>query len=245
MDRAIYTAMSAATQTMKAQTVHANNLANVNTTGFQRDFVSAQTRYVEAGGTLNSRATSTAVSMETDFSVGALQETGRDLDVAVEGKGYIAVIAKDGSEAYTRAGGLQVDPLGQLLTDRGLPVLGNGGPIVIPPSAKTEIGKDGTISIRPLGQGSEALATVDRIKLVRTEPGEMRKRTDGLMQPRSGEALPPEPSVRVQSGYLEASNVNAVESMTEILSLSRQFEMQIKMMNTVDKNTETASSLLR
>jgi flagellar basal-body rod protein FlgF len=245
MDRAIYTAMSAATQTMKAQTVHANNLANVNTNGFQRDFVTAQSRYVEADGTLNSRATSTAISMETDFSVGALQETGRDLDLAIAGKGFIAVVAKDGSEAYTRAGSLQIDSLGRLLNDQGLQVLGSGGPIVVPPSAKTEIGKDGTISIRPLGQGGEALATVERIKLVRGEPAEMHKRKDGLMEARSGALLEADPGVRVQSGYLEASNVNAVESMTEILALSRQFEMQVKMMNTVDKNTETASTLLR
>ncbi len=245
MDRAIYTAMAGAKQTMESQTVHANNLANVSKTGFQSDFVTAQSRYIQADGMQHSRATTAAIATETDFSVGALQETGRDLDIAIEGEGYIAVIAKDGSEAYTRAGDLNVNIYGQLVTQQGLQVLGNVGPITIPPAAKTEIGVDGSISIRPLGQGPEAMATVDRIKLVKPEGGSMDKRVDGLMQSKDGNTLVADPQTRVASGFLESSNVNAVSAMTEILSLSRQFELQVKVIKSVDSNSESVMRLLR
>lgn len=244
MDKALFTAMSGAKQTMQAQTVHANNLANISTTGFQRDFVTAQSRYVHADYAQPSRAMALTATPATDFSLGALQETGRDLDVALEGEGFIAVIAKDGTEAYTRAGNLRVDSLGQLTTGNGLPVLGNGAPIAIPPAEKVEIGVDGTISIRALGQGPDALATVDRIKLVRANANELQKRTDGLLQAKDGNPLDPNANARVVAGYLETSNVNAVEAMTEVLALSRQFELQVKFLHKVDQNTEAATRLL-
>ncbi|MFK7731993.1 MAG: flagellar basal-body rod protein FlgF [Pseudomonadales bacterium] len=244
MDRAIYTVMAGARQTMDAQTVHANNLANVSTVGFRKDFAAAQSRYVHADGTQDSRVTTSMLANETDFSAGALQETGRDLDVAIEGNGFIAVIAKDGSEAYTRAGDLHLNTLGQLTTREGLLVLGNGGPIAIPPAEKIEIGDDGGISIRSLGQGPETLSTVDRIRLVSPEGKDIKKREDGLFEARDGAPLPVDPTLGVVSGNLETSNVNAVEAMTEVLSLSRQFELQLKILTTVDTTTEAATRLL-
>ena len=245
MDRAIYTVMAGARQTMDAQAVHANNLANVSTTGFRKDFVDASSRYLTSDGAQGSRVTTTTVANETDFSAGALQETGRELDVAIEGKGFIAVIAKDGSEAYTRSGELHVNTLGQLITRAGLPVLGNGGPISIPPAEKIEIGSDGGISVRALGQSADTLSTVDRIKLVGgNEEVGMTKRADGLFESKSGDLLAPDPTVSVVSGNLEASNVNAVEAMTEVLALSRHFELQLKILSTVETNTESATRLL-
>ncbi len=244
MDRAIYTVMAGARQTMDAQTVHANNLANISTTGFRRDFVAAESRYVNADGMLNSRATAATVANETDFSVGALQETGRDLDVAIEGKGFIAVIARDGSEAYTRAGDLQITSLGQLTTREGLPVLGNGGPIAIPPAQKIEIGRDGGISVRALGQGPETLALVDRIKLVSDSETGMKKREDGLFSPKEGGELARDPFVSVVTGRLESSNVNAVEAITQVLGLSKQFELQLNVLKKIDTNSESATRLL-
>ncbi|MEM8499678.1 MAG: flagellar basal-body rod protein FlgF [Pseudomonadota bacterium] len=244
MDRAIYTVMAGARQTMDAQTVQANNLANVSTVGFRKDFAAAQSRYIQADGTQDSRVTATMLANETDFSTGALQETGRDLDVAIEGNGFFAVIAKDGSEAYTRAGDLSLNTLGQLTTRDGLPVLGNGGPIAIPPAQKIDIGKDGGISVRGLGQDSATLSVVDRIRLVSPAEQGMKKRADGLFESSDGLPLPPDPSISVVSGNLESSNVNAVEVMTEVLSLSRQFEMQLKILSTVDSTTESATRLL-
>lgn len=244
MDKALFTAMSGAKQTMQAQTVHANNLANISTTGFQRDFVTAQSRYVHADYAQPSRAVALSTTPATDFSVGALQETGRELDVAIQGEGFIAVIARDGTEAYTRAGNLRLDSLGQLTTGNGLPVLGNGAPIAIPPAEKVEIGADGTISIRALGQAPDALATVDRIKLVKANANELQKRSDGLLQATNGGPLNPDAGVRVAAGYLETSNVNAVAAMTEVLALSRQFELQVKFLHKVDQNSEAATRLL-
>lgn len=244
MDKAIYTVMAGARQIMDAQTVHANNLANATTVGFRKDFVAAQSRYIHVDGTHDSRVTTTTLANETDFSAGALRETGRDLDVAIEGEGFIAVLATDGSEAYTRAGDLHIDTLGQLITRDGLPVLGSGGPIAIPPAQKIDIGRDGGISVRALGQGSETLSVVDRIKLVSPDDRPMRKREDGLFEARDDAPLQVDPTIRLVSGSLETSNVNAVESMTEVLGLSRQFELQLKILTTVDTTTESASRLL-
>ena len=147
-------------------------------------------------------------------------------------------------EAYTREGNLRINALGQLLTGKGLPVLGNGGPIAIPPAAKVEIGDDGSITIRPLGQGPETLATVDRIKLVDANHATMEKRSDGLIHSRTGK-LTASSDVQLVSGSLEGSNVNAVESLTEILVLARQYEMHAKMMRSVEENGEAAARLLQ
>ncbi len=244
MDKALYIAMSGAKQNMIAQAVHANNLANVATDGFRRDFVQARSMGVYAEEGLPTRAYAMMERPGTDFSAGQLHETGRDLDVAIRGSGWIAVQAPDGSEAYTRDGNLRINSLGQLLTGKGLPVLGNGGPISIPPAAKVEIGDDGSITIRPLGQGPETLATVDRIKLVEANHTTMEKRSDGLIHSRTGK-LTASSDVQLVSGSLEGSNVNAVESLTEILELARQYEMHVKMMRSVEKNGEAAARVLQ
>ncbi|WP_156494879.1 flagellar basal body rod protein FlgF, partial [Oleiphilus sp. HI0128] len=150
MDKALYIAMSGAKQNMLAQRAHANNLANINTTAFKEDF--AQARAMPVFGEHHpSRAYALTERPGTNFEAGPLNQTGNPLDVAVKGDGWIAVQAADGSEAYTRAGDLQVDVNGQLRAGIGLPVLGNGGPIVLPPSATVEIGADGTVSVLPLG----------------------------------------------------------------------------------------------
>jgi flagellar basal-body rod protein FlgF len=245
VDRAIYTSMTGAKHNTVAQTVHANNLANVSTDGFRRDYVAARSMGVYYGDGFPTRAHALAERPATDFSIGSMRETGRDLDVAVRGKGWIAVQAADGSEAYTRAGNLQLTPTGQLLTGSGLPVLGNGGPIALPEASKVEIGADGTITVRAKGQGSEALVQVDRIRLVNPDDGQMEKREDGLVYFRDGPRAPLDAAVRVASGFLEGSNVNAVEALTEMLSLARQYEMQVKLMKTVDENTESAARLLQ
>jgi flagellar basal-body rod protein FlgF len=244
MDRALYISMSGAKENTLAQTVHANNLANVNTDGFRRDFAQARSMGLYYGDGLPTRAYALTERPATDFSYGALRETGRDLDVAVQGQGWIAVQAPDGREALTRLGDLRIDPLGQLRTGSGLPVLGNDGPIAVPPAQKVEIGIDGSLSIQPLGQGAETLAQIDRIKLVNPPLEELEKGRDGLIAYRQGTA-PADPTVRLGSGFLETSNVNAVEAMTEMLTLARQFELHVKMMQTVDQNVESAARVLQ
>lgn len=245
MDRAIYTSMTGAKHNAIAQTVHANNLANVSTEGFRRDYVAARSMGVYYGDGLPTRVHALTERPATDFTIGALRETGRDLDVAVRGEGWIAVRAPDGREAYTRAGNLQITPAGQLLTGNGLPIIGNRGPIAIPQSAKVEIGGDGTVTVRPLGQGPESLADIDRIRLVNPPQADLEKLEDGLILYRGGRRAPVDPNVRLTSGFLEGSNVNSVEALTEMLSLARQYEMQVKLIKTVDENTEAAARLLQ
>ncbi|MBC9250402.1 flagellar basal-body rod protein FlgF [Pseudomonas alcaligenes] len=245
MDKMLYVSMTGASQNTMAQRAHANNLANISTSGFRRDFEQARSMPV-FGETFPARVFAMSERPGTDFTPGSLQETGRDMDVAIDGQGWIAVQSADGSEAYVRTASLQIDSLGQLRTGNGLPVLGNGGPIAIPPEQKVEIGQDGTISIRALGESPSTMAEVDRIKLVNPDPKTLEKGLDGLIrvkdaqQPAAADA-----NVRVTSGFIEASNVNAVEEMTAILSLSRQFELHVKMMHTAEEDATAMARVMQ
>ena len=244
MDKMLYISMTGASQNTLAQRAHANNLANISTTGFRRDYEQARSMPV-FGDSYPARVYAMTERPATDFTPGSLQETGRDMDVAVDGQGWIAVQAADGSEAYVRTASLQIDALGQLRAGNGLPVLGNGGPISVPPEQKIEIGKDGTISIRALGEGPSVIAEVDRLKLVRPDPAQLEKQTDGMIHFKGTGQVQADANVQVSSGFLQASNVNAVEEMTAILSLSRQFELHVKMMRTAEDNDTAMARVLQ
>ena len=244
MDRLLYVSMTGASHNAKAQAMHSHNLANARTTGFRADLAQARSMQV-FGEHFPSRAYSLTENPGTDFRPGSLIETGRELDVELEGQGFISVEGPNLEEAFTRAGDFFVDELGNLKTGTGIPVLGDGGPIVIPPFEKVEIGSDGTVSIRGQGQSPEALTQVNRIKLVNPDPDLLAKGADGLFRRKDGLIELVAPEVRVSSGFLETSNVNAVSEMTNILALSRQFEIQIKMMKTAEENDQTAARLLQ
>ncbi|MGA4529977.1 flagellar basal body rod protein FlgF [Ectopseudomonas chengduensis] len=244
MDKMLYVAMTGAQNNTLGLRAHANNLANVSTSGFRRDFEQARSMPL-FGETFPARVYAMSERPATDFRAGSLQETGRDLDVAIGGKGWIAVQAPDGSEAYVRTASLNIDALGVLRTGNGLPVMGNAGPIAVPPEQKVEIGQDGTISIRALGENPNVLAEVDRIKLVNPDPKSMEKGTDGLIRVKGQPEIEADATVQVTSGFLEASNVNAVEEMTAILSLSRQFELSVKMMRTAEDNSSAMARVLQ
>ena len=244
MDKMLYVAMTGAQNNTLGLRAHANNLANVSTSGFRRDFEQARSMPL-FGETFPARVFAMSERPGTDFRPGSLQETGRDLDVAVGGKGWIAVQAADGSEAYVRTASLNIDALGVLRTGNGLPVIGNAGPIAVPPEQKVEIGQDGTISIRALGEDPNVLAEVDRIKLVNPDPKTMEKGTDGLIRVKGQPEVAADATVQVTSGFLEASNVNAVEEMTAMLSLSRQFELSVKMMRTAEDNSSAMARVLQ
>lgn len=245
MDKLLYVAMTGASQNEMAQRAHANNLANVSTSGFRKDLEQARSMQV-FGETMPSRVYSMSERPATDFTPGALQETGRDLDVAIQGPGFVAVQDPSGKEAYVRTSSLQIDPLGMLRTGSGMPVLGNGGPIAMPPASKVEIGQDGSITIRGSGQAANALAQVDRIKLVNPDTKQMEKGLDGLLHMKQGQAAPPmDANVSLVSGFVESSNVNAAEEMTSILSLSRQFELQVKMMRSAEDNDAALAKVLQ
>ena len=243
MDKYLYVAMTGASQNALAQKAHANNLANISTNGFQRDLEQARSMPV-FGDSFPARAFALTERPATDFSPGALVETGRDLDVAVSGDGWLAVQAPDGSEAYVRTASTNVDALGILRAGNGMPIMGNGGPIAVPPQQQIEVGEDGTISIRAQGEGPRVMAQVDRIKLVQPDLKTMSKGLDGLIHTNDGQPAPADANVRVTSGFLEASNVNAVDEMTSVLALSKQFELHIKMMNTAKEDDQAMTRVL-
>jgi flagellar basal-body rod protein FlgF len=244
MDRMLYISMNAAQQTMLSQAANSNNLANVNTTGFRADFEQFRSQPVFGEG-LPTRVYSMSERPATDYQQGSVQSTGRELDVSIQGDGFLAVQGKDGREGYTRAGDLQITASGQLVTGTGLAVMGEGGPIAIPPAEKIEIGSDGTISIRPIGGDANALAVLDRIKLVKPELNNVFKDSDGLMRMQDGTDAPLDATVTVASGTLEGSNVNAVSALVNMIELQRQYEMQVKMMKSADDNGAASARLLQ
>lgn len=243
MDRMLYVAMSGAKQTMLAQTANSHNLANANTNGFRADLATFRSMPVYGPGE-PSRVYAMTESAGVDTTNGAINPTGRDLDIAIKGEGWIAVQAPDGSEAYTRVGNLRIEDGGILKTGSGLSVLGNGGPIALPPAEKVEIGNDGTVSIRGIGQSASTLTVLDRIKLVRINGDELTKGKDGLLRLRDGSSAAADATVGIVSGALETSNVNTVDAMVKLISLARQYETQVKMMKTAEETDNAATQLL-
>jgi flagellar basal-body rod protein FlgF len=243
MDRFLYLAMSGAKETAYAQSINNHNLANANTTGFRQALAYAYTAPVR-GPVYDSRDYVQVGNQVLDLCPGTLQSTGRDLDVAIQDEGFLVVQTEDGGEAYTRAGNLQIDATGVLRNERGLAVLGDGGPITIPEYESLHIGTDGTITIRPAGAEPNALAAVDRLRLVNPDPQNLLRGEDGLIRAQDGELAVPDAEVRVVSGMLETSNVNTVASLTRMIELSRAFETHIKMMETASSNEKNHNRLL-
>ena len=244
MDKMLYTALNSARQATQAQAAIAHNLANVNTSGFKSQLNTFTSWHVSGPG-YNSRVMGVQDADDIDLKPGTLSTTDRELDVAVNGDGFIAVQTKDGTEAYTRAGDLRVDSLGRLTTRTGFAVLGNGGPIALPPAEKIEIGLDGSISVVPVGQTPETLVVADRIKLVNPDLKTLTKNADGLLQTTGGAVLPADAKVQLESGVLEGSNVNAVGQMIQLITNARNFETSVKLMNEAKTTDEASASLLR
>ena len=182
--------------------------------------------------------------MGSDASTGSLQQTGRDLDVAVNGSGWIAVQGNDGREAYTRAGDLRIDNSGALLTGAGRQVLGDGGPLIVPPHTSVTIGGDGSVSIVPLGQSASTMSTVGRIKLVNPPAATLQRGADGLFRQSDGSDAPPDAAVKLQSGSIESSNVSVAEAMTQMIELARRFDLQVKTIRTAEEDAAASTRLL-
>jgi len=242
MDRMIYVAMSGAKSMMQRQDVISNNLANISTPGFRAETVAFRVAPVQGDG-LPTRAFSAESTPGADFTPGVITTTGRPLDVAVTGSGWLAVQGSDGTEAYTRNGGLQLNDQGVLQTQNGLQVLGDGGPIAVPAGNSVSIAADGTVSAVPL-TGAKTPTSLGRLKLVNPPTADLTRGADGLFRTKSGAAADADPAVRVASGAIEGSNVNAIEAMTGMISLARQFEMQMKLLQTAESNARKGSSVL-
>jgi flagellar basal-body rod protein FlgF len=242
MDRMVYVAMTGAKQLMQAQALVANNLANVSTTGFRADLARFAAEPVRGPG-YPSRVNTVAAGLGFDRSHGTLVQTGSVLDVAIEGDGWLAVQARDGSEAYTRGGSLNVNALGQLTTERGELVLGDNGPLSVPPYTQIAMARDGTVSIVPQGQGPETLAQVGRLKLVNPDPKRLEKRPDGLVSVKDRGTVQADANVRLVSGATETSNVNVAGTLVDMIEYARQFDLAVRMMQTADQDATRAASL--
>jgi flagellar basal-body rod protein FlgF len=238
----VYVAMTGAKQLMHAQGLVSHNLANVSTTGFRADLARFEARPVQGPG-YASRVNTVASGLGFDRSQGTLVQTGGELDVAIDGDGWLAVQARDGSEAYTRGGSLKVNALGLLENERGEIVLGDNGPVAIPPYTQIAVAADGTISIVPEGQGPETLAQVGRLKLVNPEVDRLGKRVDGLVEVTDGKPVESDADVRVASGFIETSNVNIASTLVDMIEFQRQFEVAVRMMQAADENASRAASL--
>ncbi|MCX8086975.1 MAG: flagellar basal-body rod protein FlgF [Rhodocyclaceae bacterium] len=248
MDRLIYTAMTGATATLNRQASIAHNLANVTTQGYKAE--EHRLRAVQVlthnnpPAALPTRAFAVDASVYHDFSEGPMNYTGGVYDVAVKGRGWIALAMPDGTEAYTRNGSFEISENGILQTKSGIPVQGDGGPITIPPDSRVAIGVDGTITVVNETGAQNTANAVGRIKLVNPPAAELVRSPDGLFRLASGEAAPQDDLVRLAPGYVENSNVNPVEEMVAMISLARQFEMQMRMITTAEANDRAATQVL-
>ena len=238
MDRMIYLSMSGAKATLQRQDVLAHNLANVSTPGFRAEIAAFRAVPVRGDGA-STRVYALESTPGHSDAPGVVQSTGRALDVAVDGKSWLAVQALDGTEAYTRGGALDLDAEGQLVTRNGLPVLGDGGPISVPANAQLDIGADGTVSAHV---GSPKAQVLGRLKLVTPEAA-LARGDDGLFRSPGGE-LDADPKARVQQGALEGSNVSPVETMVAMIAAARQFEQQMKMLQAAEQKEQAATKLL-
>lgn len=238
MDRMIYLSMSGAKATMQRQDTLANNLANVSTVGFRAELQAFRAVPVQGSGA-STRVYALESTPGYNASAGSISATGRNLDVAMKGDAWLAVQGLDGTEAYTRAGSLDVSADGTMMTHGGLTVLGDGGPIQVPQNSQINIGADGTVSAKGADGKSNAIG---RLKLV-TPEGPLQRGTDGLFRAADGD-LPADPAARLQDGALEGSNVSAVETMVSMISAARQFEAQMKMLQTAEGDEKAAAQLL-
>lgn len=248
MDHAIYTAMGAANAALNRQAVTTNNLANASTTGF-RSQLTAYRAVPVVGPSIATRTLVTESTPYNDDAMGVINQTGRSLDVALPQNGWLAVAMPDGSEGYTRDGNIEVDSEG-LLRVRGNPLIGDGGPITVPPQSEITIAPDGTISALGAGDEPSVLAAVGRLKMVNADIQTLRNGDDGLFHVNNAMAaagqttLPADQNLKLIPGALEGSNVSPVKSMVDMIATARSFEMHMKVISTVDDNEKNANQLL-
>lgn len=243
MDKLVYTAMTGARHILERQASTANNLANANSTGFRAQIDTFRAVPVVSEG-LPTRTFVVDSTAGADFGPGPMQQTGRELDVAVQNRGWLVVQASDGSEAYTRNGGLQINQLGQLQTAAGQLVLGDTGPIAVPPQMRVAIASDGTVGTISTDNAPGPSTVLGRIKLVNPPEQQLVRGADGLFRLQDGSAAAPDAAVKLSAGVLEGSNVSPVDSMVTMISLARQFETQMSLLKNAENNAAKATQIL-
>ncbi len=244
MDKLLYIAMTGARETSLAQANTAHNLANSSTTGFKSDLAQFRAMPVYGDG-LPSRAFAMAERPGHDLSAGGIVSTGNSLDIAIRGDGWLVTQGEQGEELLTRRGDLKISPNGELLNGVNQPIVGDGGPIIIPPFQKIDIAADGTISIRPVGAAANETAIVDRIKMVNPDPKTLIKNKQGLFASTEIQNFDSDINVKLHTGVIESSNVSVVEELTNMIQLSRQFEVQVKLMSSVEERGQALDRLLQ
>ncbi len=244
MDKLVHTSLSALRGAMARQAATANNLANVNTVGFRGEMAAARPLWLR-GDTHQARAFASEEVTGADMRGGTMTETGRDLDIALEGDALLGVQAKNGDEAYTRRGDLQLSDTGLLTNGDGTPVLGEQGPITLPPADKVKVEKDGSIWIVPQGGDPKQPQRIDRLKLASPVGSSIVKGLDGLFRVRDGGVLPTDPTAKLVSGSLEGSNVEATKALVDMMEASRAWETQLKLINTAREMDGAGADLMR
>ena len=244
MDRLIYTSLTAMRGSMSRQTAIANNLANAQTPGFRADIANAQSLWLDGSG-LDARALVSEEVLGADMRAGTVTQTGRDLDIAMQGDALLVVQAKDGEEAYTRRGDLQVAPSGLLTTGDGNPVQGTQGPVTIPPADAITIDQEGRVWIVPQGGDAENPQEVDRLRLATPAGSEIAKGLDGLFRVQGGGVLPADAEATVITGALEQSNVKPTEVLVEMIDAQRLFDMRSKLIATARDCDQAGAQLMR
>ena len=243
MDKLAYTSVNAMKSLMNRQTAIANNMANSNTVGFKADMVSAKAKYLTGPGH-DSRAMAVERDMQANMNAGTITQTGRPLDIALEGDAMIAVQAADGSEAYSRRGDLRIAASGAMVTGDGFPVMGASGPITMPPAERVDIGADGTIFIVPQGGDPAVPQQLDQIKLVSMTGSAISKGADTLFRAADDGVLPVDENARLVSGALEESNVNMTAALVDMIETSRAWETQAKLLRTAEELDESSASIM-
>uniref|UniRef100_UPI004047E0FF flagellar basal-body rod protein FlgF n=1 Tax=Polynucleobacter sp. TaxID=2029855 RepID=UPI004047E0FF len=243
MDKLIYTALTGAKQVMDQQATVANNLANVSTAGFRAQIDSYQAVPIVGDGELKTRTQVVSGNTSSDYSYGPIQRTGRDLDIAISGPGWFAVIDKEGKEAYTRNGSMMATSTGLLQTQRGFNLMGEGGPITVPPDSTINIAKDGSISTIVPGSNPAINNELGRLKLVNPAVETLVRGDDGLFRTKDGNPAAIDQTVTVVDSSIEGSNVNVVDAMVRMIHLSHQYEMQINLLKNAENNAAKASQL--
>lgn len=244
MDRFVHNSLSALRGAMARQAATANNLANAGTTGFRADMSAAQSVMLQSGGEVFGARTRQQV-LSADMSAGTVTSTGRDLDIAMAGDALLGVQARDGEEAYTRRGDLQVSESGLVTTGDGRTVLGEGGPLTLPPADSVRIDDDGAVWIVPVGGDPNTPTQIDRLRLVSPAGSEVAKGLDGLFRVRGGGALPQDPQARIISRSLEGSNVNVSQALVDMIEASRAWDTQLNLIQSARDLDTSAADLMR
>ncbi|NAW57042.1 MULTISPECIES: flagellar basal body rod protein FlgF [unclassified Vibrio] len=240
MDSLLFTATSGASRVLKAQHVRSNNLSNADTAGFRADMERVRSVPLHGSG-FDGRTMVATNSAMTRFDAGDIVKTGRPLDVAIMGDGYLTVQTPEGQEAYTRAGNIEVDNFGALYVN-GFPLMGDNGPLILPDYQKVEISERGQVSVIPPGGGAEL--EVGRLKLVKPPMEELQKESDSLLHNVAGVPFEADETVQLAPEHIEGSNVSAIDELLTVMSLTRNFEMQIRMMKTAETLAQAGNKLM-